>query len=137
MFNTNERNSIVQRLGFLTKKQFSRKQTDYSIDYIKDNIVISVFSGKHEEMEDIIITQQNYYSYMNIKSNSIRRLFMTVFGVHRVYRLREMMPRKLRKKLVGLSQMECINVLADYLENNLDSLLNKPPRKILNKYNLQ
>lgn len=134
MFNTNERNSIVQRLGFLTKKQFSRKQTDYSIDYIKDNIVISVFSGKHEEMEDIIITQQNYYSYMNIKSNSIRRLFMTVFGVHRVYRLREMMPRKLRKKLVGLSQMECINVLADYLENNLDSLLNKPPRKILNKY---
>lgn len=134
MFNTNERNSIVQRLGFLTKKQFSRKQTDYSIDYIKDNIVISVFSGKHEEMEDIIITQQNYYSYMNIKSNSIRRLFMTVFGVHRVYRLREMMPRKLRKNLVGLSQMECINVLADYLENNLDSLLNKPPRKILNKY---
>lgn len=134
MFNTNERNSIVQRLGFLTKKQFSRKQTDYSIDYIKDNIVISVFSGKHEEMEDIIITQQNYYSYMTIKSNSIRRLFMTVFGVHRVYRLREMMPRKLRKKLVGLSQMECINVLADYLENNLDSLLNKPPRKILNKY---
>ena len=134
MFNTNERNSIVQRLGFLTKKQFSRKQTDYSIDYIKDNIVISVFSGKHEEMEDIIITQQNYYNYMNIKSNSIRRLFMTVFGVHRVYRLREMMPRKLRKKLVGLSQMECINVLADYLENNLDSLLNKPPRKILNKY---
>ena len=134
MFNTNERNSIVQRLGFLTKKQFSRKQTDYSIDYIKDNIVISVFSGKHEEMEDIIITQQNYYSYMNIKSNSIRRLFMTVFGVHRVYRLREMMPRKLIKNLVGLSQMECINVLADYLENNLDSLLNKPPRKILNKY---
>ena len=134
MLNYIDETYVKQRMNFLERAAFVQNRSEYSFVYIKGDIEISVFLGRYDERDDIVITQKHYYDYSIIKSDKKRRLYASMFGIHRVFRLEQIVAKKAYRDIRKCNKMERFNIMAEYLEENMDSILKSKPPIYLRKY---
>lgn len=132
-FTEKEREHIRERMQFLVQMDYSVKEGPHSITYCYGDIEIMVLSGKYDETDTIIVRRKAYYDYSNLREGK-RKFLYTMFGVNKDSNLEKIVKKNGRKDIFDHDRMERFDIFADYLEANLDSILNDPGPKALRKY---
>lgn len=133
VYDSTEVEQIISRMAFLERESYVIRKYDDSVEYSKNDVTISVFAGRFDEVDNITICQKNYYDYSQVRNERKRTILRILFGVWRSTSIRKLV----RNKHLLNSQMNRLDrfyIMADYLEANLDELLSRKPPLLLRKY---
>lgn len=131
-FSADEKEHIRKRLEFLVQRGFSFDGCVYT----KDNVGIIVTPGRHDERDDILVIQNNYYDYSGVNER-MRAFVSTMRGIHKITFIESKVRKNGCRDIFDKDRMERFEIFADYLEKNLDSILSDPGPKSLRKYHEQ
>lgn len=128
-FTPEEKEHIRKRLDFLVQMGY----IEDGCKYIKSNVEIGVYSGRLDERDSILVIQNNYYDYSDLKEQK-RRLISFLFGVNRITDIERVIYKNGCHDIFDKDRMERFDIFADYLEKNLDSILCDQGLWFLRKY---
>ena len=131
-----EREHICKRMCFLVQMDYSAEEGPYSVVYKNGDIEIMVLSGRYDETDTIIVRQNNYYDYSGLREGK-RRSMCTMYGVNKDSNIERIVKKKVCKDIYDHDRMGRFDIFADYLEENLDSILNDQGPRFLRKYHKQ